>query len=246
MLHYIQRRSNPKERKTEYQTLELILKLLPLVSGYIVFIGTATQIVYYLRFNIKILEFVSLGEALLFGLQYLYILALLILAQAMAPLLASCKKYELFGESKSKLPPAFGLFFWSIVTFLLLYLLGMIFINPINSHDPNHYPTWIFIVAVLLGMTLTVLAQRFLDQTRGILVLVLAFTFAIICLSFGEAGRIKKLPQQRAKVFTFKSYKIITTDSLVYVGKVEKYFFFYNKKLDGPEIYSTEDFIFVK
>jgi len=60
--------------------LDLIVKSIPLFTGYLFFVGTLNEIIFYGLFHINILQYISLSEAILFSLNYLIPASISILA----------------------------------------------------------------------------------------------------------------------------------------------------------------------
>jgi hypothetical protein len=93
-------------------------------------------------------------------------------------------------------------------------------------------------------MTITTLAIQFLNSTKLILAFMLLVTGAVIVMPAERAEIIKTNPSKKLQVFNYKDgTHIKTSDSLIYVGKVEKFLFLYNRKMKAPEIYSTENLV---
>ena len=51
--------------------IDLIVKCIPLFTGYLIFLGVVNEILFYRLFSVNILEYISLSEAILFSLNFL-------------------------------------------------------------------------------------------------------------------------------------------------------------------------------
>ena len=68
------------------------------------------------------------------------------------------------------------------------------------------------------------------------------FSALVVLISYTKGAEIKfEKPKHRTVLFMKSGPPVATTDTLVFVGKVEKYVFLYDKVQNASEIYSVDE-----
>jgi hypothetical protein len=242
--------------KSIQSRLDLVVKCIPLFSGYLIFLGVLTEIAYYLLFNITICSYISLSETILFSIQpfieYGVVLAVTVSVLVVQRKVAKGKNADEQNSNK-KLQSLASLY-------KLMYLISILFILValIISVIKNAKYDWYFfacvsatiLVAVAILYSISIVQHVITVNERlafGIIAMTYMFTLAILWVTVSRGLDTKYLaPKYYMQISMKENRSLKTSDSLIYVGKSEKYLFLYDKKIDAPEILSSDDIIGTK
>jgi len=142
----------------------------------------------------------------------------------------------------------------------LMYLISILFILValIISVIKNAKYDWYFfacvsatiLVAVAILYSISIVQHVITVNERlafGIIAMTYMFTLAILWVTVSRGLDTKYLaPKYYMQISMKENRSLKTSDSLIYVGKSEKYLFLYDKKIDAPEILSSDDIIGTK
>jgi len=243
--------------KTDF---ELFLKSLPYLSGLLIFLGIAKVYVFYKVFGIDVLQYLTLSEAIIISVDYFVIMSFTMLicgfvgyTQGRKKSVTDFKPFTAeFLEEKSFLKRKLFMYkrYWKVhftftffiiaifVACLILKLLVMAYLAITLYLLLELYITFIFenlrysIIRTPLVNSNIVTALFFF----------LVMTIGILYFSLFQASKIKNCKHELLTKITFKDKNIyITSDTVIYIGHLEKYTFLYNKKINAPKIISNEE-----
>lgn len=228
---------------------DIFLKAIPLLTGYLILLGLLQGMFFYSFFDVRIIDYISLSETILLSINHpLFIIigsSLLFFFSIQTEEKLSTSK--VVGSDKFKAPR-------------LIYIFGGIsFLTAvITAIQLNRILAWVTIGSMTIMIIITIYIINYIRKikttenlnsyiTKAVAILLFFITLVNIFMSSHEAVSIKYGPSKTRAIITLKDKElVVTSDSLVFVGKVEKFTFLYNKTLEGAEIISNDEIVSVK
>ena len=238
--------NNPGTYTEKKSTFEFILKALPLFTVIVIILGISNAIVFYKIFRINIVQFVSLSESALFSLDYIilctfvYYLFAIIFFRIGTLFVNAHKnnwKYLLMIQIALFVFAGFLIYhYWHLISSSksklsnLLNLTGCVDLAGIEIIlIVNWFYKWLF---------------RGGDRLNRYFILsVLFLAILIVTISAQSALNTKYTSNINNTIITLKdSGGIIKTNStLIYVGKVEKYYLLYDRIVETGMIINVDE-----
>jgi len=244
-------------------SLDQVIKAIPLLTGYLAFLGIASALLYYYIFDINILHYISLSEAILFALdQFILFSGIFLLVFCIVESLPEKVSVGILAiagarEMTKKHPDLAGI--RRRMFRRSLYRKGgmFVFMLAITLWHP-YKGGWPLLGLLALSFTCTAFGLRIflhyvLKDSNGrwprlVLLFSIVMTTVIVLLSRAMQGMCLKYGATTEKVvIRCKNNEIYrTSDSLLYVGRVDKFLFLYNQVLQEPEVIAGEEAVNIK
>ncbi len=232
--------SQSPKRETMF---DFVLKALPLFTVILIFLGISNAIVFYKIFRINIVQFISLSESALFSLDYIILYGFIHYFIAIFLFLKASKLADGTEEDKRKL------LIYKYGLESIMWLLGCYFIlktsfceSKLSNHLAFTY------CADLAGIGGIMWANGFYKKSinrinRYFIISVLFLAIVIVNISARSALTKKYTSDINNTIITLKDTGDIvkTNDTLIYVGKVEKYYLLYNRIVETGMVINVDD-----
>jgi len=250
--------------KPQTSASDILLKYIPLASVMLIYLGVLKSLVYYRIFGIEILNYISLSEAILFSLDFILIFVIggvlgVIFSMGVMPF----KKMDELVENRSGISKeqrrekmdnlSNNVFKWFYIIIGIGWLIVTIIIMILEKEIK-----WIDfgLTTIIFGSTMA--GCQFVrvgidkkgvltDEVRSIIAIGLLLTIYVACDSVRSAELIKtKKPIINTLIVLKENKSIATTDSLIYIGRTDKYTFLYDKNVKASEVISNDEIILTK
>ncbi|HWK03786.1 MAG TPA: hypothetical protein VNS58_09145 [Puia sp.] len=226
----------------KFSNYEILLKSIPVFTGILIFGGILKGAVFYFVFGISILEYISLSEAILMALEDIVAL-IIVVAIAVAFIFGTSP-----GQRKENNDRLFFGFVWTIISLsYAIYLFITIYVN--NRTDWSNFASMTLLALALYEIyhrrKMRTLPWLISPKIKKGIVAGLCLIFFICGISLVQAFELKLGKPEFTVLIKGKDSceTVQTSDSLIYVGRKDKYVFLYNKRKrqEGPEIISTSE-----
>lgn len=208
---------------------ENIVKLIPIGSVFIILCSSIKLIIYYSMFNVKIIEYLTIKEyASLFMediIFYLLIVGFGVLYHRFA--------VKSFMKKSGKWPIIIGIAIGIIIN-------SIFFFTSKTTYDRISNFTVVVYILVLLIFYLQQLKNKQLNPTNYLIVVAIIFS---ISNGFSLGYSILERDSIIDYKFHFTDYSISTSEKYRYLGKTEKYFFFYDLSNNQARIVNNENLL---
>ena len=220
------------------KTFDNLIKYLPLVSAFIIFLSAVRQFIFYAHFNIDVISYISISEFFLLFLKdsFLIIVAFMLTIPTIYIIGNKDKIYELLLKIKR----------WQaylILSIIIILSFWLIFwkLNQDFSETARMKSEAIsyFLVFGLIGFILiiysTLKSEKF-NTPKKIFFSGVAMSAFTIILSFFLANNFENSKEQNLVELHFNNRIIKTNNKLIFIGQSENYFFLYNKENETSRI----------
>ncbi len=234
-----------EDKKTEKLEINL-----PLLSVMVLILGLLKQILYYGNYNVPIKYFIGISEiGALISEDLVFILIVFIAIifytaiRYNEPLIPTPTKREANLETRNDEPSKRD---WFIVIYVLISIISITVLLFIFRQ--YHQQLLISIVSLIIALPFfeSVLLDNFSPKLSYALIF---FYFLVVSVMFKTVFDIDSVSRGKYSGTAIKigdSKELISNDSLYFIGKTDKYLFFYNSKDTSTEIYPTETVTFFK
>jgi hypothetical protein len=241
---------NIPEIKTNPKLIESVIRALPLLTGYLIFLGISSSIAYFYIFRINILWYISLSEAVLLFLEDVILHGVWIFI-AFGFFYRALKSSFIWILKITNGKLTLALFFLLIPLAVPIFDIGNMYYNT-AGHIPKdkslHLVLLFFVVTAVLILLLigAINSKSILKVDKTTMILCLSFFLFwiyIVSISIHKAVNYKYQPTNNNTVFTLKdtSSPLCTNDTLIFVGKVEKYYFLYDRNEQAAKIIPADE-----
>jgi hypothetical protein len=241
---------------------------IPIFTGYLIFLGAIKCLIFYLLFNIDLLDYLSFSELIIMTLYYFILIGfavVLVVLWAYRPLMkeiSATNSISFIGKWWSKLRKFVSSSLESkkvkkSIYFVLLVALAGGFSIYFFSMTSEKKFWWSQLVMLSICSALFLLGTKYISRmrkmkllgtfTKAISISVYLLTLFVIFADVDSNLHTMLCNPGYHAMITMKNKSALTTsDSLVYLGQKEKYLFLYNKTNSAPEIISNDEIVSVK
>ncbi len=228
-----------EQKKTEKFEINL-----PLLSVMVLILGLLKQILFYGNYNVPIKYFIGISEiGALFSEDLVFILLAfisIILFTSIRhnePLIPSGAESQIENGSSNNSLTKWD---WAIVIYVLISIVGIIILLFIFRQYPQQLLISILFLLLVFPFIESVLLNNFSPKLSYALIFCYFLVVAIILKTVFDIDSVTRGKYSGTAIKIGESKELISRDSLYFIGKTDKYIFFYNSKDTVTEIYPTE------
>lgn len=226
-------------------------KKLPLVTVYILLFGLIKQLIYYLNFNLPIKYFIGLSElGLLMSDNLILSVVVMLLGTLVLHLFATLENYiAVMYAKKNRVSDLTK----HILTrkeqiqvagiCIVAFAIAFVFILPNESYSEQLMFYGVLTIVIFLPILIfsEYINIKLAESTKQVLLLS-AFLFAITLFltSFEITSVMDNGKYDRTIIITNDNRQYISNDTSFFIGKTEKYIFYYRTKIKGTQIIPVE------
>jgi len=217
-----------KNTKLELKIKNLdFAKLIPIGALIVTFCSSINYVIYYRFFNIKIVDYLTITEYASLFIEHILAYLFIIIGGLVYYFL--CEK--LFTTKERNL--VVSAFIISII-----YTLIRLFFYSEKNHERINEITYIVYYSILF---FCYLKKTWNNELKLIVFLVTTSIVFSISNGFISAYKMLENDNKLTYYFKFKEYSIRSSETYIYLGKSEKYLFFYNNRKNTSEIINAKD-----
>jgi hypothetical protein len=204
-------------------------QLIPIGALFVTLCSSVNYIIYYGFFNIRIINYLTITEYASLFMEHIIAYLIIILGGIITHFL-----YKNMFSAKDK-----GIVVFCI-SVAIIYTLVRLFFFSEKIHERIYEITFIIYYSIFLVLYLKQMKNKKLN-----ILVYLAIVSIVFSISSGlvSAYKIIENDNKLNYIFKFKEYSIPSSETYIYLGKSEKYLFFYNNKEKISEIISIKDIV---